>query len=135
MIDRNREVHASTTLDADSVAGGQSGSRNPKTATAGKAAVMELKEPASSERPAVSMDNTGPWVINLVSSPSKSDADRLEEKARSSDIQTKQQQVTVKGRQYWRVQITGFSTAGEARIYADTAMEKLGLKDVWIMKR
>ncbi len=81
------------------------------------------------------MDNTGPWVINLVSSPSKSDADRLEEKARSSDIQTQQQQVTVKGKQYWRVQITGFSTAGEARIYADTAMEKLGLKDVWIMKR
>ena len=131
----DRKAHAATTLDADSLAGGQSGSRNPNTATAAKATVIEYQEPASSERPVVRMDNTGPWVINLVSSPSKSDADRLEEKARSSDIQTQQQQVTVKGKQYWRVQITGFSTAGEARIYADTAMEKLRLKDVWIMKR
>lgn len=129
------EAHAATTLDADGVAGGQSGSRNPNTATAGTAAVMEHRDPAGSERPAVGVDNMGPWVINLVSSPSKADADRLEEKARSSDIQTQQQQVTVKGKQYWRVQISGFSTAGEARTYADTAMERLGLKDVWIMKR
>ena len=84
---------------------------------------------------AISPENEGQWVINLASSPSKTDADRLAEKARSRDIQTEQQQVTVKGKQYWRVQITGFSTADEARAYAGTAKAKLGITDVWITTR
>jgi len=41
----------------------------------------------------------------------------------------------VKGTRYWRVQITGFSTADDAKTYANTAKEQLGLKDAWIMKR
>ena len=86
-------------------------------------------------QPAVEVRNKGPWVINLVSTSSKIDAARLAKKALSKNIQTEQQQITVKGTQYWRVQITGFSTADDARAYADTAKEQLGLKDVWIMKR
>jgi osmotically-inducible protein OsmY len=74
-------------------------------------------------------------VINLVSTSSKADADRLVKKALSRDIQTQQQQITVKGTQYWRVQITGFSTQEQANAYADIAKDKLGLKAVWIMKR
>ena len=89
----------------------------------------------ANKQPTVGVDKDGPWAINLVSSLSKADAERLAEKARSRDIQTQQQQVTVKGKQYWRVQITGFSTMEEARTYVDTAKEKLGLKEVWIMKR
>ncbi|HUT39767.1 MAG TPA: SPOR domain-containing protein [Gammaproteobacteria bacterium] len=84
---------------------------------------------------ATSPEKEGQWVINLASSPSKTDADRLTEKARSRDIQTEQQQATVKGKQYWRVQITGFSTAEEARAYAGTAKAKLGITDVWITTR
>ncbi|MGB5179226.1 MAG: SPOR domain-containing protein [Gammaproteobacteria bacterium] len=129
------EAHASTNPGAETVAGVQSGSRKSNPAMAGKAAVPEHKGSASSEQPAVSVDNQGPWVINLVSSPSRVDADRLTKKAQSRDIQAQQQQVTVKGKQYWRVQITGFSTQQEARAYAETVKSRLELKDVWIMKR
>jgi hypothetical protein len=80
-------------------------------------------------------DNTGPWLINLASLPSQSDAERFMQRARSRDIDTQQQKVTVKGKKYWRVQITGFSTAADARAYAGTVKEMLGLKDVWIMTR
>jgi hypothetical protein len=86
------------------------------------------------QRPA-STDNTGPWLINLASLPSQSDAERFMQRARSRDIDTQQQKVTVKGKKYWRVQITGFSTAADARAYAGTVKEMLGLKDVWIMTR
>ena len=99
------------------------------------ASIMEPQGPVTPDQPAASTGKAGPWVINLASSQSKADADRLAERARSRDIQTEQQQVTVNGKHYWRVQITGFTTAAEAREYAGTIKAKLGLKDVWISTR
>jgi hypothetical protein len=43
--------------------------------------------------------------------------------------------VTVKGREFWRVRVTGFATAKEARSDGELTQKKLGLKDVWIFKR
>lgn len=129
------ETPVLTTLGAEAVAEGQSNSRKPVPDVASKAAVIERQDLATREQHAVSADKAGPWVINLLSSSSKVDADRMEEKARSRAIQTEQQPVIVKGNQYWRVQIAGFPTEEAARAYANTAKEKLGLQDVWIMKR
>ena len=98
-------------------------------------AAMEHQPPSIKNGAAAKKSKNGPWVINLVSTSSKTDADRLSKKALSKDIQTEQQQITVKGTRYWRVQITGFSTAEDAKAYADTAKAQLGLKDAWIMKR
>jgi hypothetical protein len=95
----------------------------------------ENQPPISHKQSTATVSKNAPWVINLVSTSSKVDADRLAKKALSKSIQTEQQQITVKGTQYWRVQITGFSTADDARAYADTAKEQLGLKDAWVMKR
>jgi len=129
------EPPASLSSGADTIEDEQPIALNtPYTATS-KAAVMEDQEPVTKAQPAVSVDKNGPWVINLVSTSNKADADRLAKKALSRDIQTEQQQITVKGTQYWRVQIIGFSTKEQANAYADIAKEKLGLKDVWIMKR
>lgn len=98
-------------------------------------AAMEHQPPITNNEPAIKTSKDGPWVINLVSTSRKADADRLTKKALSNNIPTEQQQITVKGTQYWRVQITGFPTAENAKAYADTAKEQLGLKDTWIMKR
>ena len=98
-------------------------------------ATKEHQPPLSNDGPDIKMSMDGPWVINLVSTSRKADADRLTKKALSKDIPTEQQQITVKGTQYWRVQITGFQTAENAKAYAETAKELLGLKDAWIMKR
>jgi cell division septation protein DedD len=106
---------------------------SPEPSTA--PAKLENQRTVEHEQPTINTDKSGPWVINLVSTSSKDDADRLSKKAHSKDIPTEQQQITVKGTQYWRVQVTGFSTADDARAYADTAKEQLGLKDAWIMKR
>ena len=128
------EPPASPSPGAATVEDGQSSVRKPVDTATTQASVMELHDPATKKHPALSRDKHGPWVINLISTTSKAEADRFAEKARSVDIQTVQQQIILKGTPYWRVQIAGFSTAEDASAYAETAKEKLGLKDVWIMK-
>ena len=76
----------------------------------------------------------GPWVINLLSSPKKSDADRFADKARNQGIAVEQGTVSVKGREFFRVQLTGFLTKKQAEESARPVKDKLGLKDVWIFK-
>ena len=44
-------------------------------------------------------------------------------------------QVTVRGKDYWRVHVPGFATAAEANAKASLIKEKLGLKDAWVAKR
>ena len=106
---------------------------SPEPSTA--PAELENRRPVEHEQPTIKTDKSGPWVINLVSTSSKTDAERLSKKAHSKDIPTELQPITVKGTQYWRVQVTGFTTADAASAYADTAKAQLGLKDAWIMKR
>jgi len=77
----------------------------------------------------------GTWVVNLASLPSKDAADHFSARAQSRGVQVEQRRVTVQGKEYWRIQLTKFPTAKEARSYADLAKEKLGLKEVWIRQR
>ncbi|MGB7931254.1 MAG: PilZ domain-containing protein [Gammaproteobacteria bacterium] len=76
----------------------------------------------------------GPWVINLLSSPNKSDADQFADKARKQGIPVEQGTIRLKGREFFRVQLTGFLTAKQAEKSARPVKNKLGLKDVWIFK-
>ena len=56
-------------------------------------------------------------------------------RARSSGVDVEVNSAEVKGRTYWRMQITGFASAGDARSEAGGVREKLGIKDVWIFRR
>jgi hypothetical protein len=76
----------------------------------------------------------GPWVINLLSSPKKSDADQFADNARRQGIPVEQGTIRLKGREFFRVQLTGFLTEKQAEESARPVKDKLGLKDVWIFK-
>lgn len=128
------EPTASPSSVVATVEDGQSSVHNSLDTATSQASVREPHETVTQKHSAVSRDKHGAWVINLISTTSKAEADRFAEMARSRDMQTEQQQITLKGTPYWRVQITGFSTAEDASAYAETAKEKLGLKDVWILK-
>jgi len=78
--------------------------------------------------------NGGRWVINLLSDPNEALADRFAAKARDHGVSVEQNRTEVKGRVFWRVQITGFGTASEAQAHAEEIKTKLHLKDVWIFK-
>ena len=77
----------------------------------------------------------GPWVINLVSLPHRADAERFVADAESNGVVAGLYQVTVRGKNYWRVHVPGFATATEAKAKSSLIKEKLGLKDVWVAKR
>jgi len=90
---------------------------------------------ADERKPQDTTKESGPWVINLVSLPHKIDVERFLEKAESRGVDADLYQVTVKGKTYWRVHVSGFASSTEAKSHADMIKEKLGLKDVWVAKR
>jgi hypothetical protein len=77
----------------------------------------------------------GPWIINLLSSRKKLDIDRLAEIAATHGIPVVQNRAIVKGKEYWRLQVTGFENAAEAKNYAIPVKKQLGIKDVWIFQQ
>jgi len=78
---------------------------------------------------------SGPWIINLLSSINKRDTDRLAELAAVHGVPVVQNRAIVKGKEYWRLQITGFRNATEAKNYAIPVKNKLGIKDIWIFRQ
>ena len=54
--------------------------------------------------------------------------------ARKQGVPVHQSSITLKGREYFRVQMTGFQTEKQAVERADPVKERLRLKDVWIYK-
>ena len=107
----------------------------PTNNNIGKPEVGEKDAPSSNKQDSVNTGAAPPWVVNLASLPDKADADRFAARARSKDIQVEQYAVIIKGKEYWRVQASGFLTVTEARSQANIIKKKLGLKDVWITKR
>jgi len=95
----------------------------------------ERQNSVVSEQRAASAPQNRPWTINLISSPDKTYAVSFSDTAQSRGISTELQETSVKGTPYWRVQVTGFSSQDEARTAANTVKDKLGLTDIWIMKR
>ena len=82
-----------------------------------------------------SKSDSGPWIINLLSSRKKQDTDRLAGIAADNGIPVVQNRAIVQGKEYWRLQITGFRNATEAKNYAIPVKKKLGIKDVWIFRQ
>jgi hypothetical protein len=87
------------------------------------------------EQTAMSTASTGPWVINLLSSPDKGDIDRFARLATAANIATTIEQAEVKGKRYWRLQTGGYSSFAEAKQHAEPIKLSLKIRDVWIFKR
>jgi len=84
---------------------------------------------------ATEISDQGAWVINLASLDNQAAADRFSARAQAKGIPVQQQVVSLKGKQHWRIRVTGFASLAEARNNAGPIKEKLGLKNVWISQR
>jgi cell division septation protein DedD len=98
-------------------------------------AIKEITPTASEVQTQKTIIGNGPWVINLASLPHKADAERFVANAESKGVGASLYQATVRGKNYWRVHVPGFTTAAEANAKASLIKEKLGLKDAWVAKR
>jgi SPOR domain len=90
---------------------------------------------ATPTRVADVIPDTGPWVINLLSSRDKAYVSKAMADAQSVGVDVVVASASVKGKQYWRLQIPGFKSMAEAKSAATPVKEKLKIKDVWIFKR
>lgn len=118
-----------------SASDGKHADKSSETASSAHSTSIENFPPATGSKPQEVNKDYGPWVINLTSLPRKADAERFMVKAESKGVEAGLHQVTVRDKNYWRVHVSGFATATEAKASASLIKEKLGLKDVWVTKR
>jgi len=77
----------------------------------------------------------GPWTINLMSSRDRAYVEAAAARARSMDVPVELSSANIKGKQYWRLQVTGFSSLAAAKSAATGIEKKLGIEDAWFLKR
>jgi hypothetical protein len=107
----------------------------PVEAFKGEPALPVVPAPATDAALPQGSGKEGPWVINLLSDPNEAAVGQFAARARDRGVPVEQNRAEVKGRVFWRVQLTGFATAKEAQTHAEEVKEKLRLKDVWIFKQ
>ena len=89
----------------------------------------------AAETAATDITAGGPWAINLMSSRDKGYIEKMATRADARGISTVVVSTQVKGKQYWRLQVPGFTSLGQARARADDIKTTLGIQDVWFLKR
>ncbi|MGD2138320.1 MAG: SPOR domain-containing protein [Gammaproteobacteria bacterium] len=125
---------------AQAPAGELSKTRKPETTRMKIATAMDTPASQPKDRPPVKRakagsGNGGAWVINLASLNTRKEAENFKSKAGMKGFDTSLKQVHVKGREYWRVRVTGLDSLEEARTRGEAIKERLGLKEIWISKR
>lgn len=79
--------------------------------------------------------HSGPWVINLLSSPYKAYVDKAMAEAQSMGYAAVVTSAKVNGKQYWRLQIPGFESIAAAKKAAGPVKEQMNIEKVWIFNR
>ena len=89
-------------------------------------------EPLNAETTIIS---SGPWIINLMSSRDRQYLENIARRAQARNIPTELNSTNVKGKVYWRLQVTGFDSLAAAKSRAREIRQSLGLGEVWFLKR
>ena len=92
-------------------------------------AIKDVTVSGSATRPA------GPWTINLMSSRDRAYVETAATHASSLGVPVELSSANIKGKQYWRLQVTGFSSLAAAKSAATGIEKKLGIRDAWFLKR
>ena len=77
----------------------------------------------------------GPWVVNLLSVSSRSEANREVKRLKRMDIHAEIQSAKVKQQTWYRIQVTGFATAAAAQDFGDRIAVQTGLKGAWAARK
>jgi cell division septation protein DedD len=96
---------------------------------------LPADKPAHGPPPESAVPAGASWDVILISLRNKDSADRLATKARALGMPVDKYPIKAGGRELWRLSVSGFPSADAARSYGDEAKAKLGLQDVWIVRR
>lgn len=93
---------------------------------------------APSSAPIARSTVAGSWALNVASYDELADAEREALRLREAGFASavaQSQPVLVKGKSWYRVQVTGLASEAEAASTAEALSSKLGLKNAWVIKR
>ena len=74
------------------------------------------------------------WIVNLVSLISKLEANKQIELLKKKDINAVLRHAKIDGKDWYRLQVIGFSSEDEARAFANKVEARTGLKNAWVGK-
>ena len=77
----------------------------------------------------------GDWVVNVASSSMEVPIRALQDRLGKQDIRTELQRTDVQGKPRYRLRVTGFSSASEAKRYAAGLVQQADMKGAWVSKR
>ena len=104
----------------------------------GKDSVVALARPepvAAAPSPARAAVPAGGWVVNLASYNHEAMARRKLGEFQTKGVTAEIETTMIKGRQMYRIRVTGFESRRAARASIDSLEKTLGLKGVWISRR
>ncbi len=99
-----------------------------------KIASNRTKPEKETETMAGQGSGAGRWMVHLASYGNRHQAEKALHKYATNAPDAGIQTASVKGREVYRVSVSGFSSKKEALAYRDKMQRKLGLKGVWIAK-
>lgn len=74
------------------------------------------------------------WSVNLMSVTEKTDAEKQLKGFRQKGVAAEIEPKMISGKQWYRIQVTGFDSKKEAKEYAVQVKNKLGLASVWVTR-
>jgi hypothetical protein len=99
-------------------------------------AALARSEPvAAAPSPAKAAVPAGGWVLNLASYNHEAMARRKLGEFQAKGVTAEIETTMIKGRQMYRIRVTGFESSRAARASIDSLEKILGLKGVWISRR
>ncbi len=130
-----------TTIGPDVISSDTSGqvtgpiSRTAPTGQPVEHAIKKATKPIEPVNQGTPVKEPGPWVINLMSSRDRQYLEKIARQAQAKSILTELNSTKVKGRVYWRLQVTGFDSLADAKSRAREIRQSLGIEEVWFLKR
>lgn len=79
-----------------------------------------------------SVKDSGVWLVNVSSEPTMAGAEKVQKALLDADINSVITPANIKGRDWYRVQLTGFDTSAAAKVYIKTLELELGYKGMWV---
>jgi len=94
------------------------------------AVVKPVVKPITPLTPVVG-DNEA-WVVNVSSEPTLAGAENMQKTLADADIKSVITKANINGRDWYRVQLTGFDSRAAAKVYIETLELELGYKGMWV---